>query len=108
MLNQLIGALASIDRLAAFKRNPLLGFILPLSAKSNATHYMAMVQREAKWNDGRMLPRNVVEEEELVGVAGGVNITKAHMDYLNEINKKAKRQTIKKDAAITSYHEKLG
>ena len=54
MLEDLLGALANIDRLDEFRRNPLLGFILTVSTKSNATQYTAALRRLSEWNDGRL------------------------------------------------------
>jgi len=54
-LEQLIGVLANIDRLAAYKRDPMLGFILNVSTKTNVTQYTAMTKRMSEWNDGAFL-----------------------------------------------------
>jgi len=102
-MNVLVGALANIDRLAAYRRDPLLGFILTVSTKSNATQYTAMLTRMNEWNDGKFLK----SDADPIQATEWLEETPEYRAYRLAIQKKAEQKSgvNAREAAVTSAHK---
>lgn len=100
----LLGAIANIDRLAAFRRDCERGFSLAMSTKSNQCHHTYGLRRRAAWNDARMLGGPARGRRHLSRAA----CSAPYWALLCKVRQRAIRKTLPRDDPIRKIHKVAG